>query len=295
VLFNWTAATGAFSGPTYTVKLYNGTNTTIFTGSAVGVLYNLSAKNVNGQIVYVNVDDGVVQVTSQGLPFATNLTAVINGTCTVGVKYPNEDNLPSVATVNATYVVVSAEPIVSTISTSFLPVGPCTNVSVGDTTTFTCVYYVYVNQSAGSYPVSLYVTTTGSVFNVTYCAVGELLASQRVTNVVNFPAAVPGASNVQGDQPVIFRNTGNVPLNLSMTSHDLQSVQGGHVLSAAWFKAGLTLIGGTQMQDAVTKDLNVQTPADRNSSVYLWLSMPSNAVAAEYYSPTPWQLIAVHS
>jgi hypothetical protein len=123
--------------------------------------------------------------------------------------------------------------------------------------------------------------------------VGQLLASQRVTNVVNFPTAAPGVANASGDNPVVMRNTGNVVLSLAVTAYDVQGrTNASNVLHGSAFNAGASLPSSVQLQSGVSRNVSQTLGLGSNTSTYLWLSMPSNALPDQYYAPTPWQITA---
>jgi hypothetical protein len=293
VFVNWSELGDGFIPPTYAVTLFNGTNTTVYYDVGVGFLYNLSASELGGQIVYVDGTDGVANVSLVGSPFAVSLVPNITGLC--GIVYPNEADAPSVAVVNATFVVDSAFPISSAVSSGGLSsAGLCTNVSYNGITTFTCPYVLHYYQSAGSYPALLNITA-GS-HNVAYsavCSVGQLLASHRVTLSLSFdPVSLPRPIPASG--PLVVRNTGNVPFNLSLTAFDLSgSGSYGAVLPASAFKVGRSLPLSVWMADGVTKDVNVSVLPSLNATglVYFWLA---NAGASDSYATTtPWSLQVV--
>jgi hypothetical protein len=297
---SWDAATGGVVAPTYTVVLSNGTNTTIATTGDAQFFYNLSRQSVTDAYVVVSATDGYVVTENQGLPFNVSLGIAIEDLACPAITLPNELDLPVPATMNVAFNVtteIEGVYVVEALLNASVMTCNATGV-VEDTTSYVCTVPMNFYTPAGMYEGIVNVTlgmqsTTGSTGVV--CEYAQLVASQRLTNLIRFPAAAPGVVDAPGDVPIVVRNTGNVPLELSVTAQNLAGrVNPAYVLSAGVFKAGAVLGSAVTMQDAtpVSVNMTVSVGASSFQNVSLWVSMPLSQVSQEYYTPVPWQLVA---
>jgi hypothetical protein len=261
--------------------------------------YNFTASGYISQQTTYNFSMNTT-IIIQAVPLHAELSNVSCG----AVVFPNEDNLPSKANITVTGSLYEPQgighPIIMSYVNNSINIYENNNCNIyvinSTNDNFTCNMPIEYFTPAGAYDDNLNVTD-GGIFvalNISgQCVVGELLASKRIGDVVNFPNVGPGSVNISGDKPIILRNTGNVKLNLSMTGYDLQS-DVNTTLPATSFNAGAVLGGAVQLQNAIQKNLNMQVLAVNNSngSVFMWLTM--NAPIGSYHTVTPWQLIAIH-
>jgi hypothetical protein len=239
----------------------------------------------------VNVSDTILQ----GL--------VVESLVCDSLTYPNEENLPSVAKLSFNFTVVdqvelfvntSVVPNIS-LGSSFLSTNCVVNGS-GSVRDYVCNASVNFYDLHGSYDLVVNASNSLSVVSEsTSCSVGQLLAYRKLSSTLGFAGAGPGISNVQSGSPLSVKNTGNVPLSLFITGFDLDGVsQPSQRLAASSFKAGLSLGSSVGLADSVQKDVEVTVSVGNSSvaNVYLWLSMPSNAVVQDYRTGTSWILEA---
>jgi hypothetical protein len=67
-----------------------------------------------------------------------------------------------------------------------------------------------------------------------------------------------------------------------------------YVLSAGSFRGGLSLGTSKIMQNGTDVPLNISVSSgvNQSSSVLLWLSMSLSQSLQEYYTPSPWRVVA---
>jgi hypothetical protein len=127
------------------------------------------------------------------------------------------------------------------------------------------------------------------------CSYASLLATHRYTSGVTFGIVTPGIQNLSSNVPVVFRNTGNVPVNVSLKAYDLvgERISSAHLVASA-FRAGQYLPSSAVLQDGTEIPLNITMVPGNNSNVsfWLWLTMPMSIVDEQsYYSQTFWEVI----
>lgn len=304
-LIQWNASTGALGAVNYTVVLYNGTNTTLGTFTGTNVSYNFSAQNIVGAIIYVRAADSYVNDTAAGSAFNISLGLSIDFASCPAIVYPNEDNLPVIARIPVNFSVTSQGGFAGTTQIANLTLGGVNNFNstcaqltdTGDTRTYSCGVPMNSYDAAGEYVGTIVVTAANSSATATVpgdCTYGELLASQRITDAVFFPTASAGVVNAPGNTPVKVRNTGNADFNLSILAYNLVGrTVPATTLAASTVKAGLTLGSAVTLGDNTTSDLNmvVNPGVNAQGNISMWLSMPSNQLVQEYYTPVPWQVV----
>jgi hypothetical protein len=309
---SWTAATGGIDPVTYDVTYErDGVNVSLSTGQ--NVTYYEVPTSIDSAVTYeyITVYDKYFSTTARN-PDAYSIVlnpAFLSQTCTA-LTYPNEDNLPSKAQIPVNFTIVApigfdgnenVNEVTLSLNDQLNITTTTCDITVDSATqhTYGCLLDMEYYFSAGQYDMIINVTTSAgkeAYVNVpNICEYASLLASKRTINTITFPGAGPGTTNIAGTPPMNIRNTGNVGLNLSMEAYDLRGrTDAGETLAASTFKAGDTLPLAVQMNDGVAEDLNMSLApgAGANEDVDLWLSMPASQSPQEYYTPTPWQLIA---
>jgi hypothetical protein len=305
-LFNvtWSAATGGLGVTKYDVVTQVGAVNVTGLNDTTNVYAQQNVSTEGSLLSYVrSQDDWFTTGYVQSNAGVVDLSVDLSGSCSP-LTYPNELNLPVIANIsvqaNASYANFTSPVFnVSVKLGSNVVYGTCTVGTVNSTVRqANCTVPMQFYFAPGSYDLNVTVSDgvlyTSSVTSG-LCEYGELVATTRSVEYIVFPNAVPGVNNSPGSPPVVLRNTGNALLNVSLTGYDLtgRTSQASN-LSASRFKAGLALGNATVLSHGVASDLNVSIGRGvvSNASILFWLSMPSNQVAQEYYSATPWSLEA---
>ncbi len=301
----WSASTENLGVVNYTVQQSLDGGAFTLVNTTTDTYYQITA-DFEGDVVYqVRADDDYIETTyDNGTEFAIVLSPVL-GSQVCALTYPNEDNLPSIAELPVNFSV-------------FAPLGftsPSVEIKLklgGDTYSSTECSYVVVDSKnrdyscnvsmnywydAGDYDLNITFTDLPKVVTVEYsgeCAYGQLVASSYDISAVAFSGAGPGINNVEANQPITVRNTGNVELDLKMTAYDLSGRTNPSIkLPATAFKAGASLGTSVVMADSVQKNLSmtVVNEEDAEDDVHLWLSMPVGQLIQDYYSENAWQVV----
>jgi len=297
VNISWSPATGNSSVTMYNVTLFNGANVSVVSTGQTSVLYNLTPVDFDGYVVYVTAYDADEQVTRQGQAFNVTLPVAVSAVCP-SLTYPNEENLPSVASIQVNVSTTSELSVTSVLTrlhagTVNLSVNCTLSSSFSTQKNYTCVFPMQYYYAVATYVVDANATTTTTKVGQgsTTCDYGALLASKRSANAISFPSAAPGVINAASSPTIIVRNTGNVPFNITTTGYNLAGRSTpAVVLAASDFVAGVTLPSSVALQHAVQKVVSQNVNGSINTSVYYWVSMPSNQLVQEYFSATPWDL-----
>jgi hypothetical protein len=172
--------------------------------------------------------------------------------------------------------------------------GVCSETLGVGSARYDCLVNISISDSVGAYGLNVSYQDDDDYASdsATSCSIGGVLASVRVGDAVTFAGAGPGLNNVSGDQPIVLRNVGNLPLGIHMTGFNLVGrSQPGVTLPASAFRTGASLPTSVQMAHGVQKNLSMSLPVGQNASVLFWLSMPSSQLVQDYYAATPWQIV----
>jgi len=259
-----------------------------------------------GDVVYqVKAEDTYVNTTyDNGTEFAIVLSPQL-GSQVCALTYPNEDNLPAIAELPVNFSVYAPLGFTSPSAEIKLKFGgetytstDCTYAVVDSThRDYSCNVSMNYWYEAGDYDLNITFTDAPKVVTVEYsgeCAYGQLVASTSDVSAVAFSGAGPGISNTISNVPVTMRNTGNMELNLKMTSYDLSGRTNPSIkLPASAFKAGASLGTSVAMVDSSQENLSmtIEPASGAEDDVWLWLSMPVGQLIQDYYSETPWQVV----
>jgi len=125
------------------------------------------------------------------------------------------------------------------------------------------------------------------------CEYGELFASQRVGNATSCPNAAPGVANSACVGSLVMRNTGNVPVNVSMRAYDIPGVTyPSTFLPASAVKSGTSLGSASSLTNGTTLLVTNLLPAQSaNATLSFWVSMSSGQQSQAYLTTTPWQTV----
>jgi hypothetical protein len=257
---------------------------------------------VEQQVQYrVRAEDDYFDTTyNEGVQFEILLIPSVSNDICAALTYPNELDAPSAVLIPVNFSVYDA--------TGFT--APSVSVKIGAFNDSMCTYVqsdlrnrqyfcnvtMHYWYAADQYDLNVtYVDGNHTVWAYTsnLCEYGELLASARLTSQVTFQGAAPGVLNVVSTPAILLKNTGNKQFNVSIQAYNLTGQQTpASPLVASAFKGGEVLGSAVQMEHGVAKNLNVVvTPSNGSqTNLYLWLSMPTNAVLQSYLSTVPWVL-----
>lgn len=304
----WTASSQAIGALLYRLRVSVDGGAFSFVNTTANTYYRIDP-GFEGNVTYqVRAEDEYVNTTyDNGSWFEIVLSPEIEDEVCAALTYPNEDNLPAIAKVPVNFSV-------------YAPLGftsPSVTVRLkydGDTYTSTsCVYSVVDSQNRdyrcnvsmnywygpGDYDLNITFTDAPKVTTIevdSECTYGQLIAAKRTTDIIGFSDAGPGVQDSMSDDPVVMRNTGNMPIDLHLTAYDLtgRSVSATK-LAANRFKAGATLGSSVALADGVQKDLlmTINPESGADDDVWFWLSMPQGQLVQDYYAATAWELVGV--
>jgi len=305
---SWGASANGLGSVVYdVVKNINGTNETVQIGvGGANTTFSETRETANG-LVYVRARDSYVNTTyvQNAAPFQIVLNPDIQNQLCPGTIDPNADDLPAVATGSVTFSVFaplgfSSPTVVARVTkNSVTSTASCSYVAIdGQHRNYTCTAPVRYFYESGAW--SVYVNYTDGAKSVQetssgICTVGQTMSVVRNVDSVTFPSASPGVANAPANTPIVMRNAGNVPVDLSMHGYDLVGRQSpGIIISAGSFKAGSSLGNAVPMVNNNDTDLSMTLDPGEGSSVnvYMWLSLPVNILLQDYYSPIAWQIVS---
>lgn len=173
----------------------------------------------------------------------------------------------------------------------------CTITPTGDVDSrVDCNVSMQYYYPAGLYDLNVsvydgYFHDTAYKLNASYCEYYQLLSSQVSISSVDFSVMTPGLNNVSAQLPLRINNTGNTPLNIGITAHNLVGgTFSAYTLAASNFRVSTIndVTSSIVLADNTNTSLNYNLTAGNAVSLYFFTTIPRSTYPQYYYATIPW-------